>query len=366
MNTRVGVDGRKIPESAKRGPLGSLHHAKELGLEGIFFRTVLDMSPTLDPGELRDIGQLASELDLYVETGLGKVNPFGSAEAPELREIGDGDIVLGFRRMMEACAAQGWRELWVATANYKPKFRGKYAYDRFRTDVDWSDQLRATEGFLKRLAPIARDLGIHMNLETHEEITSFEVIRLVEAVGTDVTGIVFDTANVLQRAEHPIHAAKRLAPYVRQTHIKDALLSFDGGGIEFQLRPCGDGVVDFRELLPILLRENPDLNLSIENAEYYENSEPPLYTMHIDIFDEGWLDGHPDLTVREFAQYIEMVKDYEQRITSGDQPTLGEYRARPYQFDDAIAYILRSAEHLRGIIDELEGQHLEPLAGVRR
>ena len=42
-----------------------------------------------------------------------------------------------------------------------------------------------------------------MNLETHEEITSFELVRLVEGVGPDVTGIVFDTANLLLRVEHP-------------------------------------------------------------------------------------------------------------------------------------------------------------------
>ena len=48
---------------------------------------------------------------MYVESGLGKVNPYANPEAPELRAIGDGDILLGFRRMMEACAAIGCLEL---------------------------------------------------------------------------------------------------------------------------------------------------------------------------------------------------------------------------------------------------------------
>lgn len=67
---------------------------------------VLDMSPGLDRGELRAIRQRADELGMYVETGLGKVNPYASPEAPELWQVGDGDIVLGFRRMMEACPQQ--------------------------------------------------------------------------------------------------------------------------------------------------------------------------------------------------------------------------------------------------------------------
>ena len=131
-------------------------------MEGLFFRTVLDMSPSLDIGALRAIRQRADELGMYLETGLGKVNPYATAEAPELRAIGDGDIVEGFRRMMNACAQVDCRELWISTANFKPAYRGRLAYDRFRTDVSWDEQLIATEGFLRKLAPIARDLGIHI------------------------------------------------------------------------------------------------------------------------------------------------------------------------------------------------------------
>jgi hypothetical protein len=127
---KIGIDGRKIPEAAKRGPVSSLDHGKSLGMAGLFYRTVLDMSPTLDRGELRAIRSHADELGMYVETGLGKVNPYASPEAPELRMAGNGDIVLGFRRMMEACVEIGCTELWIATANYKPVYRGRYAYDR--------------------------------------------------------------------------------------------------------------------------------------------------------------------------------------------------------------------------------------------
>src|SRR5690348_13499692 len=151
---RIGVDGRKIPRAVERGPLRSLDHARELGTEGLFFRTVLEMSPTLDLGELREIKAHADALGMYLETGLGKVNPYATPEARELRAIGEGDIRLGFERMMRACAAIDCRELWIGTANYKGQYHGYRAYDRFRTDVSWEDQLVATEKFLRVLAPI--------------------------------------------------------------------------------------------------------------------------------------------------------------------------------------------------------------------
>lgn len=49
---KLGIDGLKLPEVKKRGPLASLDHVKQLGLEGIFFSTMLDMSPDLDLGLL--------------------------------------------------------------------------------------------------------------------------------------------------------------------------------------------------------------------------------------------------------------------------------------------------------------------------
>ncbi|AHK29370.1 xylose isomerase [Rhodococcus opacus PD630] len=349
---RIGVDGRKIPESRTRGPVNSLEHAHELGMAGLFFRTVLDMSPALDAGELRDIRAKADELGMYLETGLGKVNPYANPEAPELRAVGDGDIVLGFRRMMEACAAIDCRELWVATANYKSAYSGRWAYDRFRTDVTWTEQLAATARFLGTLAPIARDLGIHLNLETHEEITSFELVRLVEAAGSDVVGVVFDTANVLQRLEHPVWAAERLAPYVRQTHIKDAAITYTDGGLAYQMRPCGTGVVDFHRILPVLAAANPALNLTIENDESLDDLPRPRRTMLIEAFDPEFLDGHPDLTVQEMAAYLDMVQSYDRRIRSGERIDNAAYVALPYGYAETVSYIRSSADHVRSVCAE--------------
>jgi sugar phosphate isomerase/epimerase len=284
---------------------------------------------------------------MYLETGLGKVNPYASPEAPELRAIGDGDILLGFERMMGACARIDCRELWIGTANYKGAYRGKFAYDRFRTDVTWEEQLAASVRFLRKLAPIARDLGIHLNLETHEEITTFECLRIIEQVGEDVMGIVFDSSNPLQRAEDPVRAARRIAPYVRQTHIKDVGLWFGDDVVYRQGRSCGDGVVDFRAILPILAEHRPDLNLSIENPTV----RGPIGLT--EIYDPLWAAAHPDLTVEEFAAWIGLIKRFERRVERGETVAPEVLQATPFGYEDAVAYIEEGAALLRGIIAEL-------------
>jgi hypothetical protein len=224
--------------------------------------------------------------------------------------------------------------------------------------------LAASQRLLLKLAPIARDLGIHMNMETHDEITSFEILRLIEAVGADVMGVVLDTANVLQRGEHPVFAAQRLAPHIRQTHIKDAYVAHAAGGLDFQTRPCGEGIVDFREILPIIAAANPEMNLTIENAASVEDrprAANPRQCIEID--DPVWIAGHPDMEPVERAAYLELVRRYEDRVASGEIPDWETYETRNYGYPgyerqsfgypETLGFIQVCADHLRTICAEL-------------
>jgi sugar phosphate isomerase/epimerase len=356
---RVGVDGRKIPMAAEYGPLKSFDHAQSLGMEGLFFRTTLEMSPKLDHGEMREIKAKADSLGMYLESGLGKVNPYASPEAPELRMAGDGDILLGFRRMLEACRVADITEVWIGTANYKGIYHGYWCYDRFRTDVTWAEQLEATEKFLRKLAPIARDLGIHMNMETHEEITTFEVVRLVEAIGLDVMGITFDIANVTHRGEDPVAAARRVAPYTRQTHLKDIIHPLSPEGSWRQMRPCGQGIVDYEAILPLLYQHNPTLNLTIENSTSHGHSLMQIY-------DPIWHASHPDLSVAEFAEFVRLCKLSSDKITSGEWQSIEAYESTPFDYERACDFIRQSGAYLRSVCEKYSlGQTLAAAGAAR-
>ena len=346
---RIGADGLKFPV-AGQGALAILRSAREAGLDGIFFRTTLEMSPTLDRGELREIRAEADQLGLYLEGGLGKVNPYSSAEAPSLRAIGDGDIALGCRRVIEASADIGCRELWVGLANKKGQYRGMLAYDRFRTDVTWQDQLQATERFLRELAPIARAAGVHLNIETHEEITSFEVVRLVEAIGPDVIGVVFDSSNGLQRMEHPNAAAARVAPFVRQTHLKDAFLAESEDGLRYQVRPCGQGVIDFGAVIEVLVRHNPDITLTIENRPPDDSSAISMHPTIVQWREPLFRDSHPDLTQDEIQSVLELVRVGRERVASGAIEDAESYDSKPYGVKDAFEVLRTSRNYLRTVV----------------
>ncbi|MEZ0075396.1 sugar phosphate isomerase/epimerase family protein [Planotetraspora sp. GP83] len=339
---RVGIEGTHIFDARQEGAIPVLDRARDLELEGVFFKSVLDLSPTLDRGELEEVKAHADSLDLYVEVGVGLINPFALAEKPRIRALGGGDTLRAFELMIEAAAWIGCADLLAVTGQWKAGLPGRYAYDRFRTDVSWAQQLDATEVFIRRLAPALRGNGARIALETHEEITSFEVARMIENVGADVLGATFDVGNVLVRGEDPVAAARRLAPFVRLSHVKDAVMLLRPHGMVRQLRPCGQGVVDWPELLSVLHSGNPGLNLSIEDNQGY---------MDVEYRDPDWLAAHPDLTEEELAGVVELARSSEDRIAAGVWPEAAGYDAHPWE-EHKLVRLRESRDFLRSALAE--------------
>ncbi|MGW4353778.1 sugar phosphate isomerase/epimerase family protein [Nocardia sp. NPDC004582] len=336
----IGADTSKYPRAAEMGAVGTLEHMRAAGLRGAFFRSPFELSATLDPAELASVTAAAAELGMYVEVGVAKCNPYATPEAPRIRAFGDGSYRDGMIRIIEALAAAGITELWTATANYQFTLPGLYACDRFRTDVDWSDQLAATQKYLRGLAPVLRGTGAHLNIETHEEITSWETVRLVETAGPDVFGITFDCANVVARGEDPTAAAARVAPYVRQTHLRDVVLLETEAGYSRFVVPAGAGFIDWPALLAPLLAHNPALNLSIEGVSG-ARAEMTLF-----IHDERWVASHTDLTAEEFAALRAQATRCAERAAGGTGPTLADLR-NPTTEDEESVFFADSARVLR-------------------
>jgi len=337
---RVGTDSSKFPGAAEHGAAWTFERAAALGLDGVFLRSPWELSATLDTGEMREAMQVADAHDLYVQVGIGKVNPFTAPELPQVRDVGDGDYLRGLTRLVETVTALGVHDLWAATCNYQFRYRSILACDRFRTDVTWTGQLAATARVLDLLAPVLRAHDAHLDLETHEEITSREVVALVERAGPDAYGITFDTANVVVRGEDPVAAARRVAPYVRATHARDVALHRTADGIGRFLLPVGDGVLDWPTIVRVLLDANPDLPVSIEGV-VRSRAEMPLW-----VDDPRWAAADPGMDPDEVDVLRRLTGTYEERALAGTAPTLDELRA-PVDDAAALDFVVRSAAALR-------------------
>ena len=340
---KVGVDEDKLYAVKDKGPFAVLDYVKEQGFDGVFYRTMLDLSPTLDLVKLQEIKAHADSLDLYLDSGAGWVNPYNTAETPHIRRFGNGDYKLAMEMMIKAASKIKCKELYAVSGHSIHGDPFFVAYDRFRTDVSWSDQLLAMKKFINMLKPTLKDTGCRLNLETHGDETSFELLQLIDELGEDILGVTLDTGNLPLSADVPMDAIKRLAPYVHMTHCKDGILYITEQGIVQQLRSVGEGVVNWGEAIEILGKYSPDLHLSFE--DYRAENLMPFY-------DPEWRGHFPDLTDEDIIEFERLAKDCEDKIKNGKIMGIEEYRELPFSDDDRIKSYKKGAAYLKKIIIE--------------
>ncbi|WP_327085996.1 sugar phosphate isomerase/epimerase [Nonomuraea sp. NBC_01738] len=343
--TRIGADVTFSGGSCLLGadPLAALDAVAELGFEGILVRTADEAFPGLDPGAIGAFAEAAGDRGMFVQLGLGKVNPYMTAELPRVRDLGDGSYLAGMERLIRLCAEHGWTEAWTATGGFK-NHPGLLAFDRFRTDADWADQLAATRDFLLLLAPALREYGVRLNIETHEEITTFEILRLIDEVGPDVLGVCLDPANLPVRGELAGPAVARVAPHTHMTHLRDVLLAEAGEGISRFLMPIGRGMTDWPRLLDTLLTARPEIDLVIEGIGG-SRAEMPLLPD-----DPRWWPAHPDMTAADLAELRALAVRHAADAAAGLRPGLDELRRSGPAGPGLRAFLTESLAELRALL----------------
>ena len=301
---RVGLDVYTI-SSLKLDPFEMLAFVRDHGLDGIQFGGIRGLSEPLDAGRLREIRAGADEMGLYSYVSTSTCNPHQARGSLE-------DHLVWLQEEVEAAAACGWHELHSGLGGLT---------ERYEHPVRWPQHMADAAELIRKLGPVLRQHSSRINLETHGDTSTFELVRLVEDAGPDIAGICLDTANVLCQAEDPVWAARRAAPYTHLTHLKDAIAFFIDTGFRRQTRPIGAGALDWQTLLPVLAEYSPDLPLSIEDHKMF-------FDFHV--FDAHWLRLHPDLTREELARVMQFVWRCEKRIQDGDLSDPEVYERTPF------------------------------------
>ena len=292
---RIGLDTFSLRD-LKLNPFQQLDATRERGFAGVQFGGLRSLSRTLDPGELRAVRAQADGLGLYSHVSLSLTCN------PHLAKRDPADHTALIRDEIERAAACGWRELHASLGG---------GDERYTHPVPWPRHLADAAAFLRTLAPVLRHHGSRINLETHGDSTTFELIRLIEEVGPDCVGICLDTANLLCHAEEPLAAVTRAAPYTHLTHIKDGWCFFTDRGYVRQTVPPGQGLLDWDRILPVLAAASPDLPLSVEDHKWL---------FQFPCFEPDWLARHPDLTREELAAFLQLVWRGQKRLAAGDLP----------------------------------------------
>jgi len=324
---KVGIDTFTI-SSLNLNPFQQLDFIKRMGLDGAQFGGLRGLSAQMDPGELKAIRARADELGLYTHVSVSAtVNPHLINQPRE-------EHLKILREDIEKAAACGWHELHGSMGG---------GNERYEHPVPWTQQVLDTAALIRELGPVLRAQGSRIDLETHGDTTTFELIRLIEASGPDIAGICLDTANVVCQCEDPVWAARRAAPYTHLTHLKDCTVVFIDTGYRRQTLPAGRGSLDWRTILPILAEYEPNLPLSIEDHKW-------LFDFHV--FDDQWIRLHPDLTREEYGRVMQWAWRCHQRVLAGELADLDDYEKIPHarEMEERLA---SGRDYLKGMIREL-------------
>jgi len=278
----IGVFNNSLPGFESLPPIQVLDRAGELGLGGVIFANILSVVPDLDPAKLAEIGAAAKARGLKLNVGVGAFNPARPERCKALLDAGDGDMVKGLERVLRAMPALGAETAFFVVGMIE---------DRDDPQVAWSAQLQGVIDGVKALAPAIRDSGTRLLIKTHEEISSFEILRVIEAVGEDLLGIAHDPVNVPCRIEDPVECTRRIARHVVQVHIDDCYTTFDGDDMRRYLTALGTGDIDWLALLAL-----------VPHATRWIEFHRGQFAMPM--FDKDWVAAQADATLDEYRSLI--------------------------------------------------------------
>ena len=329
MSTRIGFDNYTIAQKGLPAR-EALAFAKAHGFDGVQFLEPSSIEPGLDHSRLEAFRREADGLGLYIEVGLPSPSPVRVSR--ELgREVSPALHARDLARHVEAVAALGC-----------PNARAYIGdrHDRFRHDPPWSDQVDAAQEALALLTPTLREHGLKVAIETHADLTTAELLALLDRLDPEAFGVTLDTGNLLMRLDDPLESVERLAPRVLGTHVKDCVLARTPRGLCWQARPVGEGILPMPEMIGMLLKANPGLNLSIE-------LHPRTYDLLT--FEPTWLAHFPGLTPERLANFVALADRCEARYANGTlaRPEVVEAVRWPLRYLD---WLERSRANLLAIV----------------
>jgi sugar phosphate isomerase/epimerase len=212
----------------------------------------------------------------------------------------------------------------------------------------WQPFLDEVHAKLTIAASIADDASVNLAVENHQDLASEELLWLCESIDSEHFGITLDSGNPLATAEEPIDYFRRVAPYVKNVHLKDYRTWHSDEGYLLVRCALGEGLVDFPALLDILDELAPQPSLAIELAA--------LEARNIRVFADDFWPDYPARTAAQLAAALRVIETNTR--TDGDWRTPFE-KGSPVeaivayeeeQLEQSLSYIRtlqtnRAAEH---------------------
>jgi sugar phosphate isomerase/epimerase len=257
-------------ENAAMGVDHFLQKAADLDLDGVHLADARHLD-SLEYGYVSELRRKAEDHGLYMELGTGGTNP----------------------EHLESMV----RAAHVLASPVVRTFVGR---PRPATSQEMERVISEAAAEIRQVLPVCDRYGIGLAIENHQDLTTDELLSLLELIDSQWVGICFDTGNSLALLDDPLESARAFGPLVRTVHLKDYQVAARADG--FCLVGCalGEGVVDLGAVLEVLSREAPEANLNIE-AYIGKHAVPAL--------DDEYLRRVPEVSAQALGRTLRLVRD---------------------------------------------------------
>lgn len=210
---------------------GMLEETARLGA-GVFQICDYPAIETMSPRQLRGVRDHAADLGITLELGTRGISYTHLERYRELAAV----LRVGFVRSM------------LRTADHKPS-------------------PAEAIGLLREAMPRYSDEGLTLGLETYEQVSTEDLLTVVQGVDRPNLGVCLDPGNCVARLELPTYVIGKVAPHVVNMHVKDFAFARREGGVGFSLVGCplGTGLLDYDGMARTVRPQARGINQIIEH-----------------------------------------------------------------------------------------------------
>lgn len=191
----------------------------------------------------------------------------------------------------------------------------------------WREFLDQVLAGLRTAVARAEAVGVDLAVENHQDLSSEELCWLCESIDSQRLGVTLDTGNPLATAEEPLGFVRRVAPFVKNVHLKDYWIYLSEEGFRLVRCPLGQGITNFRGIVQILSESRADITMSLELGA--------LEARHIRVLATDYWPDYPPRSAADLAEAL--------RVVHANARVAGEWRT-PFERDEPVERIIAYEE----------------------
>lgn len=195
-----------------------------------------------DAAYLKTIRALLDEKQMFLELGVS-ARTLENADA--VARVAAAAHQLGVERLRVACLS-GRR------------------YEDFAELKKWQDFANHWKQTLRQAEPLFKQHRLRVGIENHKDWLADEQVEILRSISSPHLGACIDFGNNVSLLEDSLEVARKLAPYVVTTHLKDMAVRPYEEGFELSEVALGEGITPLKQITDLLRRVRRDVPLCLE------------------------------------------------------------------------------------------------------